>query len=577
MTANVRGFTPNHKFKLINFDTPRWHTLEYDNWQQLDALLLATGVAPVRGEWTNSTSYTAGARVFDPDTGSLYRALVNHTSASSGTFEDDRTANPGRWVLQDTDTPIFRGAWTALTTYMSGDIVTVTQYSYYLCVKSHTSSATFTPDAPIYWQLVFDGTDVVNSASDDPTVAQAAANTATAGANSATVSASQAQTYANNAAVSAGQASTSASQASTSATNAQTSATAAATSATNAQNSANAAATSATNAANSATQAAQSALNMVGTSTTSNDLTTGNKTFTTQSGKYFNVGSYVLVVDNANPTVNYLHGKVTSYSGTTLGMTASAVGGTGTKSDWTIYVSGAQGSRGLNWLGAWSAATAYVLNDAVFNTVNGSSYVCINPHTNQQPPNATYWSTLAVGGAAAIADDSITPAKLDADTAPLQLLMRDRLNFVTRDAAGDTMSGDLAISKATPAFVLNKPASGTAATIFGKTNNINRWHLSLGTAAAETGADAGSAFTLTPYTDAGVALSPPAITGSRVDGLLTVRADPTAALGIATKQSSEAAATAAASNRVAKGGDTMSGPLIIPVKDNQIGVQGGTN
>src|SRR5215472_11303343 len=52
---------------------------------------------------------------------------------------------------------------------------------------------------------------------------------------------------------------------------------------------------------------------------------------------------------------------------------------------------------GLNWKGAWSAATAYAINDAV--TSGGSSYVCIAANTNQVPPNATYWNVLAQQGA----------------------------------------------------------------------------------------------------------------------------------------------------------------------------------
>lgn len=58
---------------------------------------------------------------------------------------------------------------------------------------------------------------------------------------------------------------------------------------------------------------------------------------------------------------------------------------------------GPQGTQGLYWLGAWSGATAYVIDDAVVE--NGTSYICILGHTNQQPPNASYWDTLAVKGA----------------------------------------------------------------------------------------------------------------------------------------------------------------------------------
>jgi len=51
----------------------------------------------------------------------------------------------------------------------------------------------------------------------------------------------------------------------------------------------------------------------------------------------------------------------------------------------------------IEWRGAWSGATAYALNDAV--TEAGASYICIQAHTSQQPPNATYWDVLAAKGA----------------------------------------------------------------------------------------------------------------------------------------------------------------------------------
>src|SRR5690606_5620006 len=60
---------------------------------------------------------------------------------------------------------------------------------------------------------------------------------------------------------------------------------------------------------------------------------------------------------------------------------------------------GATGANGLNgvvWLGAWDDTTTYAENDAVED--NGSSYVCTTGHTDQQPPNGTYWDLLAARG-----------------------------------------------------------------------------------------------------------------------------------------------------------------------------------
>lgn len=53
-------------------------------------------------------------------------------------------------------------------------------------------------------------------------------------------------------------------------------------------------------------------------------------------------------------------------------------------------------AHGFTWRGAWSGATAYVGGDAV--SKDGSSYFCILGHTNQAPPNVTYWDVIALKG-----------------------------------------------------------------------------------------------------------------------------------------------------------------------------------
>lgn len=88
------------------------------------------------------------------------------------------------------------------------------------------------------------------------------------------------------------------------------------------------------------------AAKMVGSSTTSTAIGTGSKTFTTQSGKYFFVGCPVIVSSNANPTVNYMTGLVTGYTGTSLTVGVTAIGGGGMLTDWTIRVSGTPGQQG---------------------------------------------------------------------------------------------------------------------------------------------------------------------------------------------------------------------------------------
>ena len=57
---------------------------------------------------------------------------------------------------------------------------------------------------------------------------------------------------------------------------------------------------------------------------------------------------------------------------------------------------GPQGPAGLVWKGVWSSATSYAVDDAV--AWDGSSYICTVAHSNQEPPNASYWDVLAAAG-----------------------------------------------------------------------------------------------------------------------------------------------------------------------------------
>jgi hypothetical protein len=101
--------------------------------------------------------------------------------------------------------------------------------------------------------------------------------------------------------------------------------------------------------------------------------------------------------------------------------------------------------------------------------------------------------------------------------------------------AGDTMSGDLTITKSSPTLSLNKTVVTTTAAIAGGFNGKPRWLLNMPDNAGESGGDVGSNLSLYNCDDSGTP-KVPVLYGDRVSGLLTVHGDPTLALGIATKQ-----------------------------------------
>lgn len=60
----------------------------------------------------------------------------------------------------------------------------------------------------------------------------------------------------------------------------------------------------------------------------------------------------------------------------------------------------------IEWQGAWSGATTYNISDAVED--GGTSYICTADHTNQQPPNASFWDVLAEKGVDGAGSGTVT-------------------------------------------------------------------------------------------------------------------------------------------------------------------------
>ena len=76
------------------------------------------------------------------------------------------------------------------------------------------------------------------------------------------------------------------------------------------------------------------------TSTTSNAIGTGSKTFAVPALKPYQPGTPLRIADAAAVTTNWIDAIVTSYSGTSLVVTSVAFAGSGTKSSWKINIGG---------------------------------------------------------------------------------------------------------------------------------------------------------------------------------------------------------------------------------------------
>jgi len=132
------------------------------------------------------------------------------------------------------------------------------------------------------------------------------------------------------------------------------------------------------------------------------------------------------------------------------------------------------------------------------------------PNDGQQYARKNLGWTVVVSGGGGIAEapvDTKTYARKDAAWVDITASLATNYLPLT----GGTLSGDLLISKASPAFELNASAAGQGRWIVSRTGSLARWSIEFGSSAAESGGNAGSDFGLNRYNDAGTYLSTPLI------------------------------------------------------------------
>lgn len=305
-----------------------------------DAILTDIDVIAAMNSATNAASSASSAST------SASSASTSATNAASSATTASTQATNAASSATTASTQASNAAASATTASTQATNAATSATSASNSASSATTSAsTATTQASNASTSATNAASSATSASGSATTATTQAGTATTQATNASNSASAASASASGASTSATNAASSETAAASSASSASTSASTATTQATNASTSASNASTSETNAAASAVTAAAQAAALVATSTSSIAIGTGSKSFTTQSGKQFAAGQFILIVDNAD-AANFMHGQVTSYSGTSLVVNVIDIGGTGTKTAWDISVSGSQGAVG---------------------------------------------------------------------------------------------------------------------------------------------------------------------------------------------------------------------------------------
>lgn len=187
--------TPNINLIIEDFDARAYHLSEEKNKRIIDALwgkYFAT--SNLVGVWTNGTMYATGQRVVDPEDGSIWEALVSHTSAATGLFSADLANHPNYW--ENFSIPLhYKGAWTSTSVYALGDVINSSTVFAVAKVGHSANSDFFLDVSNAKWDLFLDGRIFASSMATYLTAASALVTQASALVVSAGTYATQAASY----------------------------------------------------------------------------------------------------------------------------------------------------------------------------------------------------------------------------------------------------------------------------------------------------------------------------------------------------------------------------------------------
>jgi len=151
------------------------------------------------------------------------------------------------------------------------------------------------------------------------------------------------------------------------------------------------------------------------------------------------------------------------------------------------------------------------------NSAGGGAIVSIGDAAPASPVVGQVWWESDTGNTFIWYNDGNTAQWVQAN---LSVTVVD--DFVKK--IGDTMSGDLTISKGTPSIALDKAASGQTSQILGRMAGKLRWSVALGTSWVESSGNVGSDFAVGRFDDAGGYIDSP-LTIRRSDGRATFTGD----------------------------------------------------
>lgn len=240
-----------------------------------------------------------------------------------------------------------------------------------------------------------------------------------------------------------------------------------------------AAAGSASAAADSATAAQNYAASLNGTSITATSIGTGSKSLTTQTGKQFSAGQWVMVVRAADVNA-WMFGQIVSYNSGSgaLIVDVTVTNGAGTFSDWAIILSGARGATGATGAGIPTFSTADAGKLMGVNPAgDGTEWVGL-PFSSIQiftatgtftpDPRRNKYFVIAIGGGGGGADganysgwggDSVLGI-MTINAAQTVTIGAGGTGGASPTAGGDTSIGSILVAKGGTNALTSSPASG---------------------------------------------------------------------------------------------------------------------
>ena len=154
-------YTPNFQLALPDFRMGPWHDLVNGDFKKIDTLLFNALSGANVEVWVHSTAYHVGDNALDDTDATIWLCVIAHTSASTGTFAQDRAAHPTYWTRLLTGFAP-RGEWTQSTNYFPYDLTYDSARGIMaLCTFRHTSTATGSiVDDKANWAFLLDMSDV---------------------------------------------------------------------------------------------------------------------------------------------------------------------------------------------------------------------------------------------------------------------------------------------------------------------------------------------------------------------------------------------------------------------------------